>query len=64
MDHCLGGVERKFGQVLRLHAPIVMQLVDRLKQDENIKAYFGQMKETPYCGGQIEASIRKMCDAL
>ena len=64
MDHCLGGVERKFGQVLRLNAPTVMQLVDRLKQTENIKAYFGQMKETPYCGGQIEASIRKMCDAL
>lgn len=55
------------GPLLRSKMPCVMALVDRLGQLEGLKALADSQPTAPYCGGQIEASVREVvagCAAL
>ena len=49
--------------LMRQHAPAVMALCDRLASNPGLEALFKRLPERPYCGGMIEASLRKVISA-
>ena len=52
---------------LKKHMPLVMALVDRLAQNEDLEGLLQKKSPAPYCGGQIEKSLRQVvagCSAL
>jgi len=51
----------ELGYVLRKNAPTVMALCDRVvAASEGLKTLLAGQPQTPYCGGQIEQSLREM----
>ena len=57
----------RLSPLLRSKMPCVMALVDRLSQHEGLKALSDSQPTAPYCGGQIEKSLREAvagCAAL
>ena len=46
--------------VLRHHAPRVMSLCDRLGENPRLVSLFQRQPAIPYCGGQIEKSLREV----
>ena len=46
--------------ILRRHAPKIMALCDRLGTNVGLAAFFSSQPASPYCGGQIERSIRSV----
>ena len=65
---CLGNMERalgdKIGNKIKEHAPKVHSAVSKLMASPEISDYYKDIPTTPYCGGQIEASIRKMIEEM
>ena len=57
MEHCVP----ELGPFLRKWAPSVMMMCDRLKASSpGIAALMAELPQKPYCGGQIEASLRSV----
>jgi len=65
---CLGNMERalgeKIGNKIKEFAPNVHTLVSNLMASSEICNHYKEVPQTPYCGGQIEASIRKMIEEM
>eukprot|EP00039_Didymoeca_costata_P009625 m.127560 g.127560 ORF g.127560 m.127560 type:complete len:239 (+) comp14550_c0_seq2:125-841(+) len=59
LEHCVP----EFKPVLRKNCPNVMALIDRIKTNPGVAALYAEKKQT-YCGGQIEASIRKVAAGI